>query len=432
MENNNVMVEEGISLLDIVKLLWSRVKLLILVVILGGIIGGGITAIRTVDVNYYGSTVEFYVNPEKPEDAPSGESQYSVYGAYGSHVMKTIIQLLESDSFAEKLILNGDRLPKKGVWVNKENPKEVALDLDGLIDVATAELKAEDDAKANADAKVLLSEEALALLEETWTSALSTNTKYAGLAYSDSAYKKLVSELDELKNNTALQSAYENYEGVDGAKAQARKALDEAKIAREKAEKAVNSTLLAWQQTAKYRSALAQFKSALSYSFLQEDASAENVNNLARSFIYVKISVLNDEAFANEVLRRVRGAVETDENGNEIVTESVVSKYIEENMTIPAGYQGTNCQRITRTDDIYLTNPKYATKQAVKYGLLVGAIALVVASIVILLVDRLDKRLRDPEIITKKFNVPLLGVVPTIEDLAIDGKDKKKNEKEEK
>ena len=41
MENNHVMVEEGISLLDIVKLLWSRVKLLILVVILGGIIGGG-------------------------------------------------------------------------------------------------------------------------------------------------------------------------------------------------------------------------------------------------------------------------------------------------------------------------------------------------------------------------------------------------------
>lgn len=429
MENNNAMVEEGISLLDIVKLLWSRVKLLILVVILGGIIGGGVTAIRTVDVNYYGTTVEFYVNPEKPKDSPSGgESQYSVYGAYGSHVMKTMIQLLESDSFAEKLILNGERLPKKGVWVNKDNKKEVALGLDALIDTATVELQKADEAKANADAKVALADEALVELEKAWEYELSTS-KYAGLAYSESAYKKLLSELGGF--DTALVSAYEKYEGDEGAKAQAHKALAVAQTASEKADKAVNSTLLAWQQTAKYRSALAQFKSALSYSFLQEEATAENVNNLARSFIYVKISVLNNEAFANEVLRRVRGAVETDENGNEIVTESVVSSYVEENMTVPAGYQGTNCQRLTRMDDIRLTNPLYATKQAVKYGLLVGAIALVVACIVILLVDRLDKRLRDPEIITKKFSVPLLGIVPTIEELAIDDK-VKKNEKEEK
>lgn len=431
MENNNVMVEEGISLLDIVKLLWSRVKLLILVVILGGIIGGGITAIRTVDVNYYGTTVEFYVNPEKPENAPSGgESQYSVYGAYGSHVMKTMIQLLESDSFAEKLVLNGQRLPQKGVWVNDKNPKEVALGLDALIDTASAELKKADDAKADADAKVLLAEQAFAELEQAWEDELSTNKEYAGLVYSESAYKKLQTELGSFSD--ALTSAYSKYEGDEGAKAQAHKALAVAQTASEKADKAVNSTLLAWQQTAKYRSALAQFKSALSYSFLQEEATAENVNNLARSFIYVKISVLNNEAFANEVLRRVRGAVETDENGNEIVTESVVSSYVEENMTVPAGYQGTNCQRITRSDDITLTNPLYATKQAIKYGLLVGAIALVVASIVILIVDRLDKRLRDPEVITKKFNVPLLGIVPTIEELTTEAKDKKKNEKEEK
>lgn len=419
MENNNVMVEEGISLLDIVKLLWRRVKLLILVVILGGIVGGGITAIRTVDVNYYGTTVEFYVNPEKPEDAPSGESQYSVYGAYGAHVMKSMIQLLESDSFAEKLILNGDALPKKGVWVNKDDPKEVALGLDALIDHANTELTKSNTAQADAD-------EALALLETTWADALASlsDKEYVDVAYSAPMYKRLTAKFPELKSDAKLTTAYENYEGVNGAKAR-------AETAKTTSEKAINSTLLAWQQTALYKSALSQFKNALSYSFLQEEATAENVNNLARSFIYVKISVLNDEPFANEVLRRVRGSVTTDKGGNEIVTESVVSTFVEENMTIPAGYQGTNCQRITRTDDISLINPKYATKQSIKYGLLVGALAFILASIVILVVDRLDKRLRDPEIITKKFNVPLLGIVPTIDELSLDAKDKKKNEKEE-
>jgi hypothetical protein len=43
--------------------------------------------------------------------------------------------------------------------------------------------------------------------------------------------------------------------------------------------------------------------------------------------------------------------------------------------------------------------------------------------------DKSDKRLRDTEIITRKFNVPLLGIVPTIEDLKAEQNGKKKAEK---
>jgi hypothetical protein len=106
----------------------------------------------------------------------------------------------------------------------------------------------------------------------------------------------------------------------------------------------------------------------------------------------------------------------------------IVPLYVEENMTVPAEYDGTNCQRITRTDSIRLTNPNFTTNQAIKYAILTAAIFFVAACVVIILLDKSDKRLRDTEIITRKLNVPLLGVVPTIEELA-EQTAKKKTEK---
>ena len=130
----------------------------------------------------------------------------------------------------------------------------------------------------------------------------------------------------------------------------------------------------------------------------------EDANNLARSFIYVKISVLNNKDFASDLLSRVK---------------RVVPAYVEKNMAVPADYEGTNCQRITRSDEIVLTNPSYTTNQAIKLGILAAAAAGVIAAVIVILVDRSDKRLRNYEIITKNFDVPVLGVVPTIEDLVL-------------
>jgi capsular polysaccharide biosynthesis protein len=72
-----------------------------------------------------------------------------------------------------------------------------------------------------------------------------------------------------------------------------------------------------------------------------------------------------------------------------------------------------------------LTNPLYTTKQAIKYGILMAAVAFVFAAVIIILLDKSDKRLRDTEIITKKFNIPLLGIVPTIDELNEDFQAKK-------
>ena len=135
-QNQNIQVEEGLSLMSIIKLLMGKLKLLILVVIIGGILGGSFAIWRTIDINYFGTKVEFYVNPERPEEsagetgtAGAGGSQYGVYGAYGRHVMDNMIKLLSSDSFAEQLLLDGADLPAKNSaekkWFTEWDVKEV-------------------------------------------------------------------------------------------------------------------------------------------------------------------------------------------------------------------------------------------------------------------------------------------------------------------
>lgn len=284
-----VQKEDGISLLDILHLLLSKIKLLILVVLVGGLLGGAFAVWRNIDVKIYGTEVQFYVNPEKPKDTTGSESsQYGVYGAYGKHVMDNMIKLLSSESFAEQLILD-------------KKPADITL-------------------------------------EE-------------------------------------------------------------------------------WQNTTEYKTELGKYARHVSYSYLESNTSKEDADSLARSFIYVKISVLNDEELAKEIYQQV---------------VTVVPDYVEANMPVPSDYQGTNCQRISRTDEVHLKNPNQTVNQAIKYAALVAIAALVVACVVVIIVDQSDKTVRDEETIVRLFDVPVLGLIPTVDSLVEQTNLKKAEKKRQK
>ena len=436
-QNQNVQVEEGISLMDIIRLLFSKIKILILVVLIGAMAGGAFAVWRTIDVNYYGTKVEFYVNPEKPEESKgtssgtaAGGSQYGVYGAYGRHVMDNIVKLLSSDSFAEQLILNGNALPEKDVWVSAEE----TVFVDGEAQSLNALLNAAIDAALPFVARV---EEC----ENNYNNALSAKatavTEYNKAETALDGEWRLLFQQGLVKKATFNEEEYFSLSIVPETLAAAygrfvaaendvtRKTLDVSnteeawRTAKKEAAAPIDTALDYWRLSAKYTSELTFYKGAVSFDYLESDEDHEDANNLARSFIYVTISVEHSSheqgrAIANKVLERVK---------------NVVPEYIEENMTVPDGYSGTNCQRITRADSVRLTNPRYTTTEAIKYAFLAAAAAAVIASVIIIILDRSDKRLRDPEIITRKFNIPLLGIVPTIEELNEESLAKKKAEK---
>ena len=276
---NNPIQKEEFSLLDLLKVLWSKIKILILVFLCGGIVGGVAGVVTTYDVNYWGTSLEFYVNPDAPisqDGQVTSNSTYGVYGAYGRHVMDNIVKLLSGESFTEEMMKNFDNAPTE-----KYLP-------DGRI-----------------------------------------NPEYKAFLY--------------------------------------------------------------------------KIRNSVKFSYIAEEEDLEDAINLARSFIYVNISVLGDEnqEFANELVDCVR--------------KSLVP-YVEENMIVPDGYKGTSCTEITTVSEIELTNPLHTTKTAIKYALIAAAAALVIACVVVIIIDRSDKRVRDYEQVARQLNIPVLGVVPTIDE----------------
>ena len=416
-----IQKEEGISLLDIVHLLLSKLAILILVVVLGGFLGGAFAVWRTYDVNYYGTEVQFYVNPERPKQTASSEgSQYGVYGAYGRHVMDNMVKLLSSESFTEQLILNGKIVPNVST---DENPwritvKGAASEADELrqniefnknlnenIEESNRLLTEANTARQNSTDAKKATEKALTVVQDAWRAEvpLISGVSSSYWTYSDLAFNylqpMLTPELTNLcKEYQSLKTTADNLQAI----------ADEAV---KDSETQTEATLSLWRQTKQYKSQLNSLSGHITYSYLEANANTDDANNLARSFIYVKISVLNDQKFAEILYERVI---------------TVVPVYVEANMAVPNDYEGTNCQRITRTDEIHLTNVRYTTNQAIKYAFLFAAASAVIAAVIIIIVDKSDKRLRDHETITRLFNVPVLGIVPTIEDLTTLSATKKK------
>ncbi len=288
----------------------------------------------TIKQTYYESTVEFYVNPENPKEI-EGESQYEIYGAYGRHVMDTMVKLLSSESFAEKLMLNGENLPNPKGWTDdEEKSKELAEK------VAFAQEKIEKEEMAEEEVNIANEEvkSCLAALEKAWDLVVCDLPDYKDISYSDAAYEK---HFETLKTKVgasnsyimALEGAHEHYVLASEA---AKSAKAVAKTAKNDAETYTEAALEVWRSTERYKSQLNKYDSFVTYSY----NNIEDANNPARSFIYVEISVLNDKDFANELYERIK---------------TVVPQYVEENMPIPAGYTGTNCQRVSRNDAPELT-----------------------------------------------------------------------------
>jgi hypothetical protein len=304
---------------------------------------------------------------------------------------------------------------------NKEFNKKLNASIEEtelLLNDASAARDAVTAAKKTAD-------EALEQVQEAWLAIVPSlpDIPDAYWSYSDIAYTHWQTKLP-----TELKTLCEDYQSK---KLQAKELQAEADLAVEIAENKTEETLALWRTTNNYKADLNLHSGKISYSYLEANADTDDANNLARSFIYVKISVLVDSP-DKEVKEKQR------EFANDLYEKviKVVPSYVEANMAVPSDYEGTNCQRITRTDEIHLTNPLYTTNQAIKYAVLFAVAAAVIAAVLIIIVDRSDKRLRDQETITRLFNVPVLGIVPTIDDLtelsAVKKKERAKRETVEK
>ena len=106
----------------------------------------------------------------------------------------------------------------------------------------------------------------------------------------------------------------------------------EANNQQKKTDTEVEVLLEEWRQHPKYLSNLSKFSESVNYSYFDENEQVIDANNLARSLIYVDISVMNDEEFAKDLSARM---------------ERTLPIYVEQNMIVPADFSGTKVEKIS-------------------------------------------------------------------------------------
>lgn len=349
MGEQETSTREEFSLGDVCRLLLRKLKLLIVVLLVGVVCGAAFGYARSYNVHYYGTRLEYFINPTREtEGTNDSDSQYAVYGAYGVQVMETIVTLLNSEQFAERLELDADGLPR---------------DKDGnaLIDDATLK---------------------------------------AAIAEAENAQTALTAARAELEaaENACLTATEETKAQLEAAKNTAAKAVS---AAAEDVTKKTDAAVAVWGNFPSSKKLIARNNACVSYSYSKSSSSVTGSESFARSFIYVEISVLNDKAAAEDLYKKVN---------------EVLPVFVAEVTTVPTGYSGTRCNKTTRNDQVTETNEGYTLSTVVKYGVVVGFVALLAACIVVIAIDRSDKRLRSIEQIAGGLNVPVLGVIPTMED----------------
>ena len=356
---------------EVYNILVPKLKLLLVILLIGAVVGGCIGAGRTFSSMSYGTTIEFYVNPKRSDDGGNNQSQFGVYGAYGWHVMDNMTKLLASESFAEDMLLDDEGLPIEKVLKSEPDRTEI----DRLIAEARGPIKDAKDAElAVEDITEIVNEKKLAHTTAS-SAANKANNKYLSLV----SAKASEEDISEAKAEAEETLAAERQAKLDFDAAEQEKVIleEEEKEKKEIAQHKIAAVLDYWRQGEVYVAYINMIKASASYSFYNDrDMQMSNTESLAKSFIYVTISTPNNKLVAEFVYDRIN---------------EVLPRFVEANMAVPSGYVGTNCQRITRLDEIKQTGSYELLSETLKYAALLGILSFVVSMILVVFVDRFKK-----------------------------------------
>lgn len=352
------------SFKDAIKALVPKTKLILVILIIAAIVGGCIGAAAAYAKSYFGTSIEFYINPKRDQDAGASSSQFGVYGAYGQHVMDNIVKLLQSESFAEEMLLDEDGLPIESV-LEKESDR---TEIDQKIAEATEPISKTKEAKAAEEAAAAIMEDKKLAYANATSLASKMNSNYLSLVSSNASAEE-IAEAKRLSEEAAAKEQQAKHE-YDAAEQDHKMKLSDYNEAYKKSLGNVNAVLDIWRKSEVYKEYIEILTTSVKYSYIKEDEVqiGNTTEALAKSFIYVNIRVSQNSEIAEFVYDRVN---------------EVLPRYVQENMAVPSGYVATNCQRITRLDNIEQTSSGKILISAVKYAVIFGLLAAFVSAFLI-------------------------------------------------
>ena len=364
MKDTATYKNDELDLLDIIKILLSKAKLLICITLLAAIIGGALGgAITLLGIREYGTQVEFYITPNSPDS--------------------NVLHLLASERFAEKLLLDENGLPE-----NRSGAEyEAAL---------AAKHEADAAAKALTEAKKLSKEapRALAIAQKNYEEKQKAYEDVYNLLniYKSATSDKIAEDPEHVQKmkqyeadlETAKQAkkiAEEEYYAASQTDLEATHKLEAAKeaaaSARKKADDLAEDILEQWREEAKNKKKISLINESLSYKYIDvetaDKATGETTN---RQFLIVSISVERDEALAKRLLCNIRDRLPV---------------FVEENIDTSNSDEETVCTLISTAAEIENLSKNSLIKEIVKFALISAFMALAVTCIVVVWVGMSKK-----------------------------------------
>lgn len=346
---------DEIDLLDIIKILFSKAKLLVcialLAAIVGGVIGGAFTLLGKRE---YGTQVEFYITPNSNDS--------------------NVLHLLASERFSEKLLLDENGLPE-----NRSGED---------YDAALAAKIASDEAAAALVKARELSKQAprdLAIAQKTYEEKQKAYDDIYNLlnVYKSATSDKIVEdpehvqkmkqyEADLEKARIEKKQAEEAYYAASQTSLQAAHELEAARekaaSAKATADKLAEDILEEWREEAQNKKKISLINESISYKYIDvetpDKATGETTN---RQFLIVSISVEKDEALAKRLLSNMRDKLPL---------------YVEENMENDSDTE-TTCTLISTAAEVENLSKNSLVKEVAKFALITSFMSLAVACIVV-------------------------------------------------
>ena len=347
MKDNVANRNEELDLFEIIRILLSKVKMLACIALIAAIVGGAFGGIMTLLGREYGTQVEFYITP-----FPANS---------------TVLRLLSSERFAEKLLLDENGLPENSSGAEYDaalaakleynaaakalaEAKKVALEAPRALEVA--EKNYEEKQKAYDDTYNLLS---------TYKSA--TSDKIAEDPEHVQKMKQYEADLEVAK--TEKKAAEEQYYLASQNALLATHNLDAAKDAaanaKRKADDLAEAILGPWREENKNKEKISLINESLSYKYVDLAESNRTVN---QQFLVVSIAVDNDEELAKLLLSNLQDRLPT---------------FVEENLENPDNASETVCTLISTAAEVEDLSKDSLFKEIIKFAVIFLFLALVVA-----------------------------------------------------
>lgn len=346
---------DEIDLLDIIKILFSKAKLLVcialLAAIVGGVLGGAFTLLGKRE---YGTQVEFYITPNSNDS--------------------NVLHLLASERFSEKLLLDENGLPENRSGEDYDAALEAKIASD---EAAAALVKARELSKqAPRD---------LAIAQKTYEEKQKAYDDVYNLlnVYKSATSDKIVEdpehvqkmkqyEADLEKARIEKKQAEEAYYAASQTSLQAAHELEAARekaaSAKATADKLAEDILEEWREEAQNKKKISLINESISYKYIDvetpDKATGETTN---RQFLIVSISVEKDEALAKRLLSNMRDKLPL---------------YVEENIENDSDTE-TTCTLISTAAEVENLSKNSLVKEVAKFALITSFMSLAVACIVV-------------------------------------------------